>query len=134
MKKLLLFILLSIIGLLVKAQDKTDISSTNTDTTIFATTDVEVAPECSGGFERFSNYVASNKQMQSLHDKGFVYVQFVVETDGKLSQIKVVRGLSADANKVAVTVIHNSPIWKPGIKAGHPVRVRCTLPLKFNGA
>jgi len=130
MKRSLLIILLSFTCIIVKAQSNPE---SKTDTTIFTSTDVETVPECSGGFERFAKYLANNKQMTSLHDKGIVYVQFVVETDGKLTQIKVVKSLSADADKVAASVIRNSPLWKPGIKNGQAVRVQCTLPLHFKG-
>ena len=87
MKKQLLIILLFFVCTIVKAQSGTEAISPKTDTTIFATTEVETQPECTGGFERFAKYLANNKQMTSLHDKGIVYVQFVVETDGKLTQI-----------------------------------------------
>ena len=133
MKKLLLIVFISSVCMITKAQNITESISPKTDTTIFETTQIETAPECNGGFDRFAKYLANNKQMTSLHDKGIVYVQFVVETDGRLTQIKVVKSLSADADKIAASVIRNSPLWKPGIKNGQPVRARCTLPLHFKG-
>lgn len=69
----------------------------------------------------------------ALHERveGKVYVQFVVEADGTLTNAKVLRGLSADCDKEALRVISEMPRWKPGKQNGRPVRVYFNLPVNF---
>lgn len=63
--------------------------------------------------------------------QGKVYVQFVVEKDGSVSNITVVRGVDAALDKEAIRVISSMPKWKPGKQRGKPVRVSYTLPIAF---
>lgn len=63
--------------------------------------------------------------------EGKVLVQFVVERDGSVSNIKVVRGVDASLDKEAVRVISAMPKWKPGKQRGKAVRVSYTLPIAF---
>lgn len=63
--------------------------------------------------------------------EGKVYVQFVVERDGSISNIKVVRSVDASLDKEAVRVITGMPKWKPGKQRGKAVRVAYTLPIVF---
>lgn len=63
--------------------------------------------------------------------QGKVFVQFVIEKDGSVSNIKVVRGVDSSLDKEAVRVISTMPKWKPGKQRGKPVRVAYTLPIAF---
>ena len=63
--------------------------------------------------------------------QGKVFVQFVVEKDGSVSNIKVVRGVDASLDKEAVRVVSVMPKWKPGKQRGKAVRVAYTLPIAF---
>lgn len=63
--------------------------------------------------------------------EGKVYVQFVVERDGSISNIKVVRGVDASLDKEAIRVISDMPKWKPGKQRGKAVRVSFTMPIAF---
>ena len=62
---------------------------------------------------------------------GRVIVSFVVEKDGRVTEVRVVKGLSSDVDKEAVRVVSASPKWHPGIQNGKPVRVAYTLPIQF---
>lgn len=62
---------------------------------------------------------------------GTVIATFIVETDGMLSDIKILRGVSDDIDKEALRVIKNMPKWQPGIQNGRNVRVKFRLPIKF---
>ena len=62
---------------------------------------------------------------------GTVYVQFVVEKDGSISDVKVVRGIGGGCDEEAVRVVKSMPRWKPGKQRGQPVRVYFTLPIEF---
>lgn len=62
---------------------------------------------------------------------GTVYVQFVVEKDGSISDVKVLRGIGGGCDEEAVRVVKSMPKWKPGKQRGQPVRVYYTLPIDF---
>jgi protein TonB len=63
--------------------------------------------------------------------QGRVFVQFVVEKDGSLTDIQVVKGIGAGCDEEAVRVIKNAPRWEPGKQRGRPVRVKMILPIVF---
>lgn len=64
--------------------------------------------------------------------QGTVVCQFVVETDGSISNVTVVRSADPSLDKEAVRVIKSMPKWNPGRTNGRAVRVRYTIPVKFN--
>ena len=72
--------------------------------------------------------IARNNQVE-----GTAYVSFIVEADGAVSTVKIMRGVAGDMglNDEAVRVIKELPAWKPGSQNGHPVRVQYTIPIKF---
>lgn len=63
--------------------------------------------------------------------EGKVYVEFVVNKDGTLSNVKTVKGIDPQCNSEAERAIANSPNWNPGYYRGRPVKVRYVLPLTF---
>ncbi len=97
-------------------------------------TSVEVMPEYPGGINEFRKFVMSNFKTPKLDEdlKGMVVVQFVVEKDGSLSNIKAVRDLGHGTAEEAVRVVGLSKKWKPGIQDGITVRVNYTLPIQVN--
>ena len=62
---------------------------------------------------------------------GTVYIQFVVEPNGRVTNIKVLRGPGGDLNQEALRVAHMMPPWEPGLKNGKPVRTLFTMPITF---
>ena len=64
--------------------------------------------------------------------KGTVYVTFIVEKDGSITDIKVARGIGGGCDEEAVRVVRSMPRWKPGKQKGEFVRVKYTLPFQFN--
>ncbi|MBQ2290820.1 MAG: energy transducer TonB [Paludibacteraceae bacterium] len=97
---------------------------------------VEKNPEFPGGQQAMLRYVAENIKYPVIAQEngvqGRVVCQFVVEKDGKPSNIKVVRSSGDDSlDKEAVRVISSMPKWKPGMQQGKPVRVTFTLPVAF---
>lgn len=100
------------------------------DNTVY--TSVEVKPDFPGGIAKFYSFVM--KSFRAPEDEelnGKIMVQFVVEKDGSLTDIKVLRDLGFGTGKEAVRVLSNSPKWKPGIQNGRPVRVIYTLPISI---
>jgi protein TonB len=98
-------------------------------------TSVEKIPEFPGGMEKFVEYLKTNLKYPAVARdnkvEGRVFVDFVVEKDGTLTNVKVVRGIGNGCDEEAVRVLKNSPKWHPGILNGHPVRVDFTLPISF---
>ena len=97
---------------------------------------VESMPEFPGGQQAMMKYVAENIKYPVIAQEngiqGRVICQFVVEKDGKVSDIQVVRSSGeASLDKEAVRVINSMPKWKPGKQRGKPVRVKYTLPVNF---
>ncbi len=74
------------------------------------------------------------KYPQSALDKkieGKVFLSFIVDTKGKISDVSVLRGVHPDIDKEAVRMVKSMPDWKPGTQNGVPVNVRFTLPINF---
>ncbi len=96
---------------------------------------VESLPEFEGGLEALNAYVIGElkypSQARKMGIEGRVDVQFIVEKDGSLSNVKSVKGIGAGCDAEAVRVIQNAPPFKPGTQQGKPVRVRMEVPILF---
>lgn len=96
---------------------------------------VQSKPEPEGGMKAFYEYVQKNMEYPAsakrLGISGRVFVQFVVEKDGSLTDVKVLKGIYDECDKEAVRVIQNAPKWNPGTQRGRPVRVYQRLPIMF---
>lgn len=94
---------------------------------------VEVSPSYPGGLNAFRTFVGRNYSLNVDRDlKGKVLVQFVVEKDGSLTDIKVIRDIGHGSGAEAVRVLKRAQKWNPGIQNGRAVRVRYTLPIDIN--
>ncbi|MHC1708102.1 MAG: energy transducer TonB [Bacteroidales bacterium] len=97
---------------------------------------VEKIPEFPGG-----NTTALNKYLRdhikyppaakSKNIGGTVHVSFIVETSGKVNQVKVTKSVEPSIDNEAIRVVKAMPIWSPGRRHGQPVRVILTLPIRF---
>ena len=96
---------------------------------------VEDQPEPQGGMQAFYEYVGKNlkypSQARRMGIEGKVFVQFVVNTDGTLTDVQAIKGIGAGCDDEAVRVVKTAPKWKPGKQRGKPVRVRMVLPITF---
>lgn len=96
---------------------------------------VEDQPEPQGGMQAFYTYVGKNlqypAQARRMGIEGKVFVQFVVNTDGTLTNVQAIKGIGGGCDEEAVRVIKNAPKWKPGKQRGRAVRVRMVLPITF---
>jgi protein TonB len=105
------------------------------DTNIYNNTGVDEYPEFNGGAKAWSKYMERNLrypyQAQEENVQGKVFVSFVVEKDGSVSDVKVLRGLGFGCDEEAIKVIKKSPLWKPGKNKGTPVRVRYNMAINF---
>ena len=105
----------------------------NADGEVFSV--VEDEPEFPGGVEALYKYLAENIKYPVLAKEkgtqGRVYVTFVVEKDGSVTDAKVLRGVSEEVDAEALRVINAMPKWKPGMQQGVPVRVQYNIPIIF---
>jgi hypothetical protein len=91
----------------------------------------DTLPKYPGGLPEFYEFVEANFKVPSeLKKDGRIYMRFMVETDGSLSEIQVLRDLGFGTGKEAVRVLKLSPKWIPGKKnKTEPVRMQITLPI-----
>ena len=118
----------------INTADITDVNVTKTSTdTIFDV--VETMPEFPGGMEAMMKYLSENikypEQAKEDGISGRVFIQFVIEKDGSVSNVKVLKRIGGGCDEEAVRVVKAMPKWKPGIQKGKPVRVSYNLPLNF---
>ena len=96
---------------------------------------VEDQPAPNGGMAAFYQFVQKNlkypAQARRMGIEGKVFVQFVVDKDGSLTEVQAVKGIGAGCDEEAVRVIQGAPKWKPGKQRGRSVKVRMILPITF---
>lgn len=96
---------------------------------------VEQMPEFAGGDGELMKYIAEHldypRQAIRLNIEGTVMISFMIDRDGSVKEVTVVRGIGMGCDEEAVRVISSMPAWKPGKQNGTAVRVRRILPIKF---
>ena len=105
----------------------------NTPQEIF--TIVEEQPTFGGGEEARQKFLSDNIKYPDLAREngiqGTVYVTFVVEPDGNISNVQVLKGIGAGCDEEAIRVVKMMPKWTPGKQRGKNVRVKINMPIKF---
>lgn len=96
---------------------------------------VEEMPSYPGGEQKLMTYLRNNIKYPQIAKesgiKGRVFVSFVVEPDGSVSNVKVLRGIGGGCDEEAMRVVKSMPKWKPGKQRGKAVRVSYMLPINF---
>lgn len=96
---------------------------------------VEISPEFPGGQKALAMYLASNLKYPILardnNIQGKVYVGFVIEKSGDLTDLKIIKGIGGGCDEEALRVLRSCPFWKPGTVAGKAVRTAFTFPITF---
>ncbi len=96
---------------------------------------VEEMPTFQGGEEAMYSYLQKNIKFPALAREngisGRVFVSFIVDKDGKISGVEVLRGIGGGCDEEAVRVIKSMPPWKPGKQNGRPVTVQFRMPVNF---
>ena len=112
-----------------------DDSDEATDDSEVYTGAVEVLPEYPGGPNALVKYVQNNlkypESAKKNKQEGRVFVGFVVEKDGSVTNVNVLRGVCEELDNEAVRVVKSLPKFTPGMHGGKPVRVQYTLPVVF---
>ena len=95
----------------------------------------EEMPSFSGGDAKLMEYIAQNicypRDALENSIQGRVFVNFIVEPNGSVSNVKVLKGIGSGCDEEAMRVIKDMPKWNPGKHRGKIVRVECTVPVSF---
>lgn len=99
------------------------------DNTIYNSAGIEVKPEFPGGLQKFYAFLNANFKLPEEEDlNGKIFASFIVEKDGSLSDIKVIRDFGYGTGKELIRVLKMSPKWNPGQQNGKTVRVQYMIP------
>lgn len=97
--------------------------------------EVDEMPEYPGGKKAMFKFISENVQYPENAKKegvtGKVFISFVVDKDGNVTDVQIARGVDSDLNKEAVRVVKKLEKWKPGKKDGELVKVGFTMPIQF---
>ncbi|MFW0718140.1 TonB family protein [Pedobacter sp. N23S346] len=109
--------------------------STDNTEKVYDFVSIDKQPEFPGGITKFYEYLGKNikypKMAVDNNVSGKVFLSFIVEKNGQLSDIQVTRGLGSGTDEEAIRVIKDSPKWNPGIAEDKPVRVKYNLNVNF---
>ncbi|MFC5413038.1 energy transducer TonB [Larkinella bovis] len=96
---------------------------------------VEQNPEFPGGMAALGQFLSKNIRYPPAASRanvsGRVFVSFVVNTDGSIQDVQVLKGLGFGTDEEAMRVVKAMPKWRPGKQSGRPVRVKYNLPINF---
>ncbi|WAC41558.1 energy transducer TonB [Pedobacter sp. SL55] len=134
MKKTIVIVLIMLLGIsFSKAQ-----TMPTAEDKIYSFVAMENPPKFPGGMAAFYKFLGENmkypEQAKKTNVQGTVFVSFIIEKDGSVSNVKTVRGLGAGTDQEAERVLGLSPKWAAGTKEGKPVRVKYNIPVKFTNS
>lgn len=96
---------------------------------------VEKMPEFPGGEKALMDFLAKNirypETAKDLGIQGTVYISFIVDTYGNITNVEVLRGIGGGCDEEAARVVGKMPRWSPGKQGGRPVKVQYRLPIRF---
>lgn len=128
MKKLILFLSIFISPLLLFAQ-----VPPQTEPVLMK---AELMPEFPGGESELIKFLSTNvkypEDARTAGKEGTVYISFVVNSQGKVQDSKIIRGVDKSLDDEALRVMNAMPNWKPGMQSGKAVSVQYSLPIRFN--
>jgi len=99
---------------------------------VYTYKDLDVKPVFPGGLEKFRSFINTNFKTTDKELRGKVFVNFIIEKDGTLSKIKVLRDIGHGTAAEALKVMKESPKWLPGKKDGKNVRSVYSIPININ--
>ena len=131
MKKFIIMAIMAVFGLTTVSAQKTVVAKKNQK--VFDV--VEQMPEYPGGQAALFEYLSKNIKYPDDAAKkkveGKVFVTFVVDTDGKITEVSLLRKVFPSLDAEAIRVISAMPNWIPGKQKGQAVRVKYTVPIMF---
>lgn len=127
-------ILFSVITLFIVGFASAQATATMVDDAPFNYDDVEIRPEFPGGYNELLSFIGKNFKLNDYEGYGgTLKVAFVIEIDGSITNVKVVKDIGGGTGAEAKRVISISPKWSSGEFGGKKVRVLYELPIKIAG-
>jgi hypothetical protein len=111
---------------------KKEIEKKQIEDPIYNTAVLDILPEFPGGINKFNAFVYKKFKVNEKDILGKIYATFVVEKNGSLSDIKILRDIGYETGKELIRVLKLSPKWSPGIKNGKKIRCLYSIPYKVN--
>lgn len=126
------FLILMIVFFGIQVGSAQNLSNTSNEN-IYNTSGIEVLPEYPGGIGKFYQFIGDNYKTPTAVDflGGKVYVSFIIEKDGSVADIKVLRDVAFGTGKEAIRVLELCPKWSPGRQNGKNVRCSYSLPISL---
>lgn len=117
-----------------KAQSQTESAVKGDEVNeIYNSAGVDIKPEFPGGYENFYKYIGSTFKVPNVPRlSGKILVSFVIEKDGSVTDIRVLRDIGYGTNEEAIRVLKNSPKWIPAEQNGKKVRCSFMLPINID--
>jgi protein TonB len=137
MKNFLALISASLLSLTLSAQQTPPLNppAESSPNQIYMSMDVDKLPVFPGGQDAQNQFMVKNikypAEARNRGIQGVVIVSFIVEKDGKITNITILRNPGGGTADEAQRLVSAMPNWEPGIKNGQPVRVRMQLPVAF---
>jgi hypothetical protein len=129
MKKLVLIIVLLTAQNMISQTE--EVAPKQTD--IYDAKDMEIKPDFPGGISNFYQFIGQNFNIpEKGENSGKIYLTFIVETDGTITNIKLLRGINPEMNQEAMRVMKLSPKWIPGKIGEETVRAKYSIPISIN--
>lgn len=135
MKKFLILILICLVQNTFSQEIvETDAPATiiTEENKVYNTSALDTKPEFQGGNEALNAFIQQNYKNPKAGIKGKVYATFIIEKDGSLSDIKVIKDLGFGTKEEAIRVLKLSPNWIPGKLSNKEVRVLYAIPMTVN--
>ncbi len=105
------------------------------DNNIYSKESLDAPPEFVGGMQKFYMHIAKNFRVPEVKGaQGTIYSTFVIEKDGSLSDIKVIKDVGYGTAEETLRVLKSCPNWKPGMQNGKIVRTQYSLPINISSA
>jgi TonB family protein len=118
----------------IQKEETPEIAKEVMEETVF--TVVEDMPKYMGGVNELYKFLGNNikypQEAKTAGISGHVFVSFIVEKDGEVTNVKVLRGIGHGCDKEAIRVVESMPNWVPGKQSGKNVRVAYNLPIKYS--
>jgi Gram-negative bacterial TonB protein C-terminal len=128
------FLFLAIAFFTIQTISAQDVAKTQNEN-VFNTSTVDIKPEFPGGYDEFYKFIAKNYKTPNVARlKGKIYVTFIVEKDGSIDEIQVLRDIGYGTGQEAIRVLKLSPKWMPGEQNGQKVRCNFSLPISIESS
>jgi protein TonB len=132
MKKLLFLIICIVAFQNTQAQSEPIAPPPTEENTVYNSAGLEIKPEFKGGLSKFYEYIAKNYRTPDVPGlNGQLMISFVVEKDGSITDIKVLKDLGYGTGEEAIRILKKCPKWSPAEQKGKKVRCSFMLPLRI---